>query len=187
MKESKFDARGVRLSKGQKSLMIHPLAQVPGLPSPPASFPLPEFPLSQCVWLNTLTHTFRDRHRRCLAVTLMVDARSRRWVRPELPTQRCSRDGVAWTLRPENYEDRPPHVLIGGSYQMAVAGTFDEVLSRVPPFDDLHIVNVVRRKERQTFSFLTIGGEPHFTPPHFFLADDWTAVIEAHDDRLRLI
>lgn len=122
-----------------------------------------------------------------MTALLMLDASGQKWVRPELPTQRCGVDGVAWNLKPDDLAGRPPEVLIGGSYQVAASCTFDEVVSRLPAMDGLHIVNAFAGEARRLFTFISISGEPRLAEMDTVVVDDWAAVLDAHADRLQLI
>jgi hypothetical protein len=127
---------------------------------------------------------FHRQHGRCMAVSLMLD--NQRWLRPQIPTQSCAEDGVSWSYCPEDYADRPANIFIGGSYQTAVIHNVDEVLSRIPSHDGLHMLSAINANPGVMYAVLTIGGEKQFAIPEAFMVDDWTHTLASHMDRLIL-
>jgi hypothetical protein len=146
------------------------------------SFPLPPFPSSQCRWISRLADLFYRQHGRCMAVSLMLD--QQRWLRPQIPTQRCDKDGVSWCYRPEDYADRPASVMLGGSYQTAIITSVDEVLARVPQHDGLHMLCAITGSEPMLYAVLTINSETRIAAPGQFMTDDWLATLDHHTERM---
>ena len=186
MKQSPSPDRHVRLIRTSDGLtMMPPEQSPPGLTS--GGFAIPGFPMSQVVFLDTLGRRFWEVNHRCLAVWLMVDSIKHRWVRPEIPTQRCHGDGVAWSYQPADFADRPEQILIGGSYQVAFANTVEEVMASVPPCDGFHVLHLIINDQAMAILYLTTEGQTQIVERSQVFVDDWAAALLAHKDRTILV
>ena len=142
------------------------------IPQPPMQpFLVPQFPLSQLQWLDHMAKLFARRHQRCMCVTLMVDAHEQRWVRPQFTPQRCRTDGVSWSHDDQDYLDRGPTIVIGGSYQSGTATSLDEALSLVPAFHGMHLINVLGEVQLM-YAFVRHGGDVDAFDMGGFFIDD---------------
>ena len=149
-------------------------------------FPIPRLPLSLAQWLSALGELFRRERSACLAVALLLDARSRRWV-PVLPHQQCGRRRSRWSPDDADFLSEPPDLLLAGSYQTLAPGDPFDAAAVVPPFDGLHFVEQRRPntgRGRRSFAFLRFQDEPHFADPATVLVDDLSDTLRRHAQRL---
>jgi hypothetical protein len=150
-------------------------------------FPLPPFPLSQGIFLGQLAETFRCDSDRCIAAALTLHVRQRRWISPVIPHQRCERDGVSWSLHAADVEGFAPGTVIAGSFQSARGCGVDELLTRMPPLDGLHLAHSFDVDRWFVYAFLRVGGDVRVCEPKAVLEDDCRACIRAYHDRLELM
>lgn len=148
-------------------------------------FALPQLPMTQLVWLGHLADGFHKRHGRCLCMALMLDVCRRSWAMAEVPTQTCGTDGVRWSWRAEDFENRGPNTLVGGSYQLAVPHSIEEAISLVPPTDGVHIVNA-KGEEPFLHAFVHVDGQTLAIDVRKFVFDDVTAALATNAERLTL-
>lgn len=154
-------------------------------------FPLPPLPLSQHCWLTGFAAEFRRRHQRCVAALLILDCRSRRWVRPLVPAQACGRDGACWTLNLGTGPRPPRGGRVAGSFQTRLARGLFEAAATVPPLDGLHVVQAGGGGEGRggedwsVYTFLRLGGQTSVVPPDDLMVDDWDQALAKASGRMR--
>lgn len=170
--------RLVRLLPAAGTVLVHQ----PGTPTP---YAVPQFPMSQLLWLDDLSTTFLQKQGRCLAVALMLDHGRRAWGRPELPTQLCGREGVRWTWQDGDFDGRPGHMLLAGSYQSAVLRDLSEAYALVPPVDGVHLVGV-KAPTPGIHAFVHAGGQTFAIEAEAFVINDVQHALNANTDRLTL-
>jgi hypothetical protein len=143
-------------------------------------FLLPSFPLSQEGWLIGLAHHFYKFHRHGLAVLLLMDVTSQRWIKPLIPTQRCTLEGASFRVLAEDLDEVRPFVRIAGSFLWSAALDENEAESMVPPFDGLHLIYWPRGKTLSRHLFLRVEGVIQSIDPATLIFDDWEAYLENH-------
>jgi len=156
---------------------------------PPHSFepfPLPQFPVSQTLWLDQMTRLFARSRQRCMCISLMLDAGWTKWTRPQIPTQRCSPDGVCWSHDDADYADRGQSIFLGGSYQSATARGLDEAAALVPQLDGIHLINV-QDKDPRMYAFAYFEGRVHAVDASQFFIDDVAFSLEQSLPHLTLV
>ncbi len=148
-------------------------------------FCLPEFPLSQFIWLTGLTEYFQTHRHRGLAVLLLVDTSTGCWRSPALPSQRCSCDGASFRLDSSQLARLPSHLRVAGSLLLATVNSPEEAAASVPGFDGLHLVFGMGQPSAK-YSFLRVrqGLYPRNAPSVIY--DDWKRYFEQCADRLVL-
>lgn len=120
-------------------------------------FVLPPIPDCIVEFASTLGDLQFHRHRRCLAVLLLLETTRAQWV-ARLPRQVCGRTGSCWSTS----EDLGIHSteVLAGTFQVRTDLGPDEVLHAVPPIDGVHLVQVPHPDQpRGLWSFLRVGGE----------------------------
>lgn len=171
-----------------RSIAIHgsPVGLMTFPPAPFGPFPVPQFPVSQLHWLSHLAKLFLTQQQRCVVVTLMLDAAQQKWVRPQIPTQRCGRDGACWSHDEDDYTGRPPAHLIGGSFQSAHVRSLDEAVSLVPAVDGMHLINNVHDEPSLVYVFAHHNGQAHAVEAGQFFINDVAYTLDQHRDQLVL-
>ena len=171
-------ARLVCFATSDRSILVVP-------PDKGSPFPVPQFPMSQLVWLDELAAKFRASRGRCLSVALMLDLTRQAWGRPHLPTQHCGVEGVRWAWRAEDFAGRGPCMLVAGSYQSAVLRDTSEAAALVPPVDGVHLIGAVG-PVKAVYAFVHTEGRTSAIEAKAFVIDDVAATLDANACRLTL-
>ena len=178
MPDPSMSDRLIRLASTDSHVYVVP----PGNGQP---FTVPQFPMSQLVWLDHLTTAFHERRHRCLCVALMLDLTCRAWGRPEIPTQHCDLDGVRWTWNADDFSNRSAAVLVGGTYQSAVLDDIHEAIALVPPCDGVHFVGV-KAITPGIHAFVHADGQTVAIDARRLVIDDVAHALDNNADRLTL-
>jgi hypothetical protein len=155
-------------------------------------FGLPAVPQSLTDWTAIFCERFWADRRRCVAMVLMLDLKTRGWAMA-LPAQRCGRDAACWSTLRADFPQFPDTAVLCGTFQSRVLAAGEDPADAVPPVPGLHFVlslpGTAEMQPGRVYCFVRTGaaaGSTRLVPADDVILDDWAAALEQALPRLTM-
>ena len=155
-------------------------------------FGLPAIPQSLCDWCAIFCERFWAERKRCVAMVLMLDVRTRGWAMA-LPAQRCGRDAACWSTARADYPQFPETAVLCGTFQSRILAPGEDPADAVPPAAGLHFVlslpGTAEVQPGRVYCFVrtdAAAGSTRLVPAADVILDDWAAALEQALPRVTL-
>src|SRR4051794_1431908 len=155
-------------------------------------FGLPPVPQSLTDWTAIFCERFWAERRRCVAMVLMLDLKTRGWAMA-LPAQRCGRDAACWSTLRADFPQFPETAVLCGAFQSRVLAAGEDPADAVPPVAGLHFVlslpGTAEAQPGRVYCFVrtdAAAGSTRLVPADDVILDDWATALEQALPRLTM-
>jgi hypothetical protein len=179
----------VRLVQHERGVTVYPnLSSTAGNCDLAQPFELSQIPKSLTDRSALICQSFWHKHRRCLALVLMLDVKERYWS-TVIPPQRSCRDSACWSAVRTDLPGILPSMVLLGSFQARMLGPKEEAIDCPPPHDGVHFVHCIGIDPQISLvrCFLRAEGRTEEVSAADILVDDGHMSIEEALPRIQLV